>query len=405
MKYDLLIRRARQVVSFDNAQMNVVEQGSVACFEGSIVWVGRDADRPADLRPALNAIDLDANGLVVLPGLIDSHTHTVFAGSREDEFEEKIGGVTYAEIAARGGGIRRTMEATRKAGSDELVELGRRRVREAARLGITTLEIKSGYGLSVREEVRILKVIRELQKSTDVRIVPTFLGAHTVPPEWIDRRDEYVQCVCDEMIPQVAAEKLAVFCDVFCETNIFTPQQTRRIFEASLRHGLKLKMHADQLTNTGGAELCAEMGAVSADHLETISDQGIEALARSSTVACLLPGCSFFLNMRYAPARKLIEAGVRVALATDFNPGSSMTQNLPLIMSIACTQLRMSVEETIRGVTLFAAQAVDRSDLGNIRPGLRADLALFDVPSYKYIPYNYGHNHVVRVIKDGRVIV
>ncbi|MBX7151273.1 imidazolonepropionase [bacterium] len=398
MKTDLLIRNAHQVVTFDKGQFRTLENVSIACGGSQIIGIGDDKQFDAG-----TATVIDASDFVVLPGLIDSHTHTVFAGSREDEFEMKLGGATYADIAQKGGGILNTMGATRKASKEELLQLGKKRLEQALQFGITTIEIKSGYGLSPADEIKILEVIRDLREHTPMDIHATFLGAHSVPPEYKSKRDDYVKLVCEDMIPTVAEKKLAEFCDVFCETNVFTIDETRKIFETAKKHGLKLKLHADQLTNTGGAELCAEMGAVSADHLEHISDRGIDALKNSKTVAGLLPGCSFFLNMQYPPARKLIEAGIPVALATDFNPGSSMTQNLQLIMSIACTQMKMSPAETIQGVTLSAAQSLDRTDIGNIASGLKADLVLFRVPNFKYIPYNFGQNHAEHVIKNGRM--
>lgn len=399
MKTDLLIRNARQVVTFDQGQFKTFENVSVACAGSRIIHVGDEKQLGLG-----SATVIDASDFVVLPGLIDSHTHTIFAGSREDEFEMKLRGATYAEIAQKGGGILNTMSATRKSSKEELLQLGKKRLEQSLRFGITTIEIKSGYGLSLADEIQILEVIRDLREYTPMDIHATFLGAHSVPPEYKPKRDDYVKLVCDEMIPAVAEKKLAEFCDAFCEANVFTIDETRRIFEAAEQYGLKLKLHADQLTHTGGAELCAEMGAVSADHLEHISDRGIDALKNSKTVAGLLPGCSFFLNMQYPPARKLIDAGIPVALATDFNPGSSMTQNLQLIMSIACTQMKMSPAEVIQGVTLNAAKSLDRAGIGNIQPGFKADLVLFRVPNFKYIPYNFGQNHVEHVIKNGKIV-
>jgi imidazolonepropionase len=297
------------------------------------------------------------------------------------------------------------MSRTRHASKTELLKLGIERAFNAMRFGITTIEMKSGYGLSFEDEIKILEVINELRTHVPVDIVSTFLGAHTIPPEFSNHREGYVELICEKMIPHVAQYKLAEFCDVFCETNVFTIEETRKIFEAAKHYGLKLKLHADQLTHTGGAELCAEMGAVSADHLEHISGKGIEALKNSKVVAGLLPGCSFFLNMQYAPARKLIDAGIPVALATDFNPGSCMTQNLQMVMSIACTQMRMTPAEAIQAVTLNAARALDREDIGNIRTGMKADLVLFRVPNYQFIPYNFAQNHIEKVIKNGKIIV
>lgn len=296
------------------------------------------------------------------------------------------------------------MAKTRATSEADLFLLGQMRLNNAVEFGITTVEIKSGYGLSFDDEMKILRVIKALDANSDMDLVSTFLGAHTIPPEFSSDRNAYLRLLTEKMIPHVAENRLAEFCDVFCETNVFTIDETRRIFETASKFGLKLKLHADQLTNTGGAELCAEMGATSADHLEHISERGIEALKHSNVVAGLLPGCSFYLNMQYPPARKLIEAGVPVALATDFNPGSSPTQNLQLIMTIACTQMKMTPAEVIQSVTLHAARSLERKDIGNIDIGLQADFSLFEVPSYKFIPYNYGQNHLVAVIKKGKLI-
>lgn len=401
MKIDLLIKNAKQIIYFSDDQLSIIENGSIACSDGKIVWFGSKDASPKDL---ISSQTLDASGCVVLPGLIDSHTHMVFAGSREDEFELKIKGATYQEIAAQGGGIKSTMRATRKASKEELTDIGLKRLHSTIALGITTIEIKSGYGLSFDDEIKMLEVIRALRKLAPIDIAATFLGAHTLPPEFSSDRQGYIDLICNKMIPHIASEQLAEFCDAFCETNVFTIDETRTVFETAQKHELKLKLHADQLTNTGGAELCAAMGAVSADHLENISDLGIEALARSKTVACLLPGCSFFLKMQYAPARKMIEAGIPVALATDFNPGSCMTQNLQMIMSIACTQMRMTPAEVIKAVTFNAARALDRTDIGNIQNGMKADLALFEAPNYQFIPYNFAQNHIHHVIKNGQLL-
>lgn len=401
MNIDLLINNAKQIIYFSDDQLRIIENGSIACSNGKIVWFGVKDSAPKDFTVSQT---LDASECIAMPGLIDSHTHTVFAGSREDEFELKIKGATYQEIAAKGGGIKSTMRATRKASKEELTDIGLKRLRNIIALGITAIEIKSGYGLSFDDEIKMLEVIRALQKLVPIDITATFLGAHTLPPEFSSDRQGYIDLICHKMIPHIAENKLAEFCDAFCETNVFTIDETRTVFEAAKKNGLKLKLHADQLTNTGGAELCAEMGAVSADHLENISDRGIEALASSNTVACLLPGCSFFLKMQYPPARKMIEAGIPIALATDFNPGSCMTQNLQMILSIACTQMRMTPAEVIKAVTLNAARALGRTDIGNIQNGMKADLALFEAPNYQFIPYNFAQNHIRHVIKNGQVL-
>lgn len=405
MKSELLIKDAKQVIAFINGQFSVLEHASVFCSDGIIQWVGPSEAIPREFCRGPFVRTLHAAEQVVLPGLIDAHTHTLFAGSRESEFEMKIQGISYQEIAARGGGIKNTMAATRKASKDELLALGRKRLRKALEFGITTLEIKSGYGLSYNDEIKILEVIQALKNEGPQDIIPTFLGAHTIPPEYRENRRGYIDMIIYELLPYIREKNLAEYCDVFCETNVFTPEETREIFKAAMAHGFKLRLHADQLTNTGGAELAASCQAVAADHLEHISEAGIAALRDAGVVAGLLPGCSFFLRMPYPPARELIDAGVPVALATDFNPGSCMTQNLPLIMSIACTQMRMTPAEAIQGVTCHAARALERDDIGNIRPGMKADLAIFDVPSYAYIPYHFGQNHIVHVIKNGKVVI
>lgn len=396
----LFIQNIKEVVFFEKDLFRTTNAIDIRIENGMIADITPTGTTSA---PA-HATILDGASYVALPGLIDSHTHTIFGGSREDEFEMKLRGATYQDIAAKGGGIKSTMHRTRAASKEELLQLGIRRCQSALALGITTMEMKSGYGLSVEAEIKILETIRDVRQHTPLEICATFLGAHTIPPEYSQQREAYIRLVCETMIPMVTEQRLAEFCDAFCETNVFTPDETRHIFETAKKYGMKLKLHADQLTNTGGAELCAEMGAISADHLETISEKGLAALAGSNVVAGLLPGCSFYLRMQYPPARKMIDMGIPVALATDFNPGSCPTQNLQLIMSIACTQMRMTPDEAIKGVTLHAARALDKTHIGNIAVGMQADMVLFDVPGYRYIPYNFGQNHVAHVIKKGRVV-
>lgn len=408
---DLLIKNATQLITLsssvkDPSGLGIIPNGAVAIKGEKIFWIGTTDQLPKELSLRKEGKEVDAQGKVVLPGLIDSHTHLVFAGSRENEFEMRIQGLSYLEIAEKGGGILSTVQATRKASFEELFLLGKKRLNRWLSMGVTTLEAKSGYGLSYEDELKILNVTKALQKEHPVEIVSTFLGAHTIPVEYKQRREEYLHLLIDELIPEVAREGLAEFCDVFCEEKAFSLEESRKILEAGKRYGLKPKIHADQLTPGGGAELAAEIGAFSADHLEYISPQGILLLAEKGVVAGLLPGCSFFLSMkRFPPAREMIEKGVRVALATDFNPGSSMTESLPLIMTMGCLLYRMTPSEVIRAVTLNAAKSIDREEkIGTLDPGKQADMVILDIPNYKYLPYHFGVNHTQYVIKKGEIV-
>ncbi len=403
-----LLYHANQVVSLDAAwispgnPLGVIEDGAVLMEDGLIRWVGPSED----VDPARHggAQWLEMRGRVVLPGLIDSHTHAIFAGNRAGEFEMRLQGKTYQEIAQAGGGILRTVAATRQASRQALHEATRRRLLRMLGFGVTTAEVKSGYGLDFDSELKCLEVLQTLQGDVPVHIVPTFMGAHDIPPEYRDRVDAYVDEVVGRQLPEVARRGLAVFCDVFCEKGYFDPVQSRRILEAARDQGLKLKIHAEEFCDTGGAELAGALRATSADHLLHVSDRGIAALRQGGTVATLLPGTAFFLRLKdYAPARKLLEAGVPVALATDFNPGSCMTENLQLIMTLACLQMGMTPTEVIRGVTLNAAQALDLAhDRGSLSPGKRADVAVFAVESYPEILYHYGVNQVSDVFVAGQ---
>lgn len=348
---------------------------------------------------------IDAEGKVVLPGFVDSHTHTVFAGSRENEFAMRAEGKTYQEIAEAGGGILSTMNATRAATKKELKKLANRRLDAMLRNGTTTVEIKSGYGLSAEAEKKLLEAIHELKEEHYIGIAATFLGAHAFPPEFADRKQEYVDRICDFMLPHIAERKLATFVDVFCETGYFNVKQTEQILIEAKRLGFIPKLHADQLSAMGATELGVQQNAISVDHLEKLSDTGIHALKNSSVIATVLPGCSFFLNHPYAPARKLIEANVPVAIATDFNPGSQMCFSMQMMMTIACTQMNMTPEEAITAATLNGAAALGIShEAGSIEIGKQADIVLYDVKDYRYIPYHYGTNHVWKVVKNGVVL-
>jgi imidazolonepropionase len=380
----------------------VIPDGALVCREGRVEWVGPTADLPP---LATGAEVLDATGRVVLPGFVDSHTHLVFAGSREDEFEQRLRGLTYQEITERGGGINATVRRVRAASKEELKALARPRLRRLLQHGVTTVEVKSGYGLTTADEVKCLEAVAELNTEGPLELVPTFLGAHAVPPEYRSDRDGYLRLLLDDMLPAVARGRLAEFCDVFCETGVFSVEESRRVLARARDLGLRLKLHADELTPLGGAELAAALGAASADHLLCVTDAGIDALAASGTVATLLPGTAFFLGVPYAPARRLIERGASVALATDCNPGTCPTENLPLVGAMACTQMKLLPAEAVNALTLNAAAALGRADrVGSLEPGKQADFIVCDVPDYRHLFYHFGINHVRRVIKRGRVV-
>lgn len=374
------------------ADAGILTGVAVAVEDGRIVAVGQIKDLERAFRPAEY---VDCAGRVITPGLVDSHTHAVFGRPRYDEQELRAAGVGYMEIADRGGGIHSSVRDVRMRSEDDLLSLARARVRRLARYGATTIEIKSGYGLSTDDELKTLRVIDRLRRETPLRLVPTWLGGHEIPREFRERaggREGYIQQLIGEQLPLVAGEHLAQFADVFCEPGVFTIAETRAVLEAARARGLSVKLHADELEPCGGAELAAALGAASADHLAAISRAGIDALAHSDTVATLLPGTMFFLGMtQQAPARDLIEAGAIVALATDFNPGTSPTPNFPLIMTIGVSQLHMSVAEVLIATTVNGAAALGLAEsVGQIAPGFSADLALWDCEDVREIPYWYG---------------
>ncbi len=380
--------------------LGVIEGGGVLIADGMIAEVGPSGELEARISPGWEVFD--ASGCAVTPGLVDPHTHVVFAGSRELEFEARLKGASYEEIARSGGGIRSSVRALRGASTDELKEAGRRRLRALLSYGVTTAEVKSGYGLSTEDEIRTLEVIRDLGEEGPVEIVPTFLGAHEVPDEYRSDREGYVNLVIDEMIPEVSRTGLAKFCDVFCEDHVFDVGQSRRILRAGAKHGMRPKIHADELTDIGGAQLAAEVGAVSADHLTKASERGLAAMLEAGVIPVLLPGTSFFLRSDYAPARKMLDMGLRVALATDMNPGSCTTDSLPLVMTIACLNMGMSPFEAMRAVTVNAAAAIGMEDkLGTIEVGRQADLAVFRAERYQYLAYHFGSSDVRAVFKKG----
>lgn len=382
-------------------ELLVIPNGSLILDDERIAWLGPTADLPA--TPP-DAEILDAMGKVVLPGFVDSHTHLLFAGERASEFEQRLRGASYQEIAAAGGGINATVRQVRAASKEELKDLARPRLRRLLAQGVTTVEVKSGYGLTPNDEIKCLEAIAELNEQGPWELVPTFLGAHDIPPEYRSQRDEYLRLLVDEMLPEVARGRLAEFCDVFCETGVYSLAETERILNRAHSLGFRLKVHADELTPLGGAELAVRLGAASADHLLCVTDAGLDALAASNTVATLLPGTAFFLGLPYAPARRLIDRGAAVALASDCNPGTCPTENLPLIGAMACTQMKMLPAEVVTALTQNAAAALGRADrIGSLEPGKQADLILCDIPDYRHLFYHFGVNHVALVVKRGRV--
>ena len=348
---------------------------------------------------------LNFKGKTILPGLIDCHTHTAFAGSRANEFKEKIAGVHYEEIAKRGGGILTTVNAVRNSSLTGLIELIKPRVKEFIAQGVTTLEIKSGYGLDFENEIKLLHAIKVLDEIFPIEIVPTFLGAHTFPAEFKQDHKGYVDLICEKMIPHIAKNNLAEFCDGFCETTEFNSEEIDKIFSTAAAYGLKLKLHTEQFNNVGGLDVALNRSAISVDHLEVIADKDLNKFQNSETVAVLLPGVSLFLDYSFAPARKLIENNAIIALATDYNPGSSHILNLHLIMSLASIKMKMKMEEVINAVTINAAKALNREkQSGSIEQGKNADFAVFDVEDYSEIIYNVGRNLVTHTIKDGEAV-
>lgn len=371
--------------------------------DGRILWVGNEEDVPSTYADKAR---VDARGALVVPGLIDCHTHLAFGGWRADEFEQRILGTDYLEIARKGGGIANTMKYTREASVQELLERSSRFLKEMASLGVTTVEAKSGYGLSVADELKTLRVYDHLRKKQPLDIVSTFLGAHVVPPEFKQNRDAYIRLLCHELIPTIASEGLAAFCDVFVEDTAFSIDEARSIFAVAKHHGLQPKLHADQLSDGGGALLAAEVGAASADHLEYASKAGVLAMAQAGVVAVSLPIATLYLNQKPIDARQFIGAGVPVSVATDFNPGSAPSYHLTLAMMLACTMQRMTPAEVLKGVTLYAAKAIGLDQrIGSLEPGKQADFILVDAPSVNHWLYHFRPNAVLQTYKKGNLLV
>ena len=382
-----------------------IEKGGIIIEDGIIRWVGPDSEMPEPEGHVRDEVYMDALGRAVLPGFVDSHTHLVFGGYRPEEFGWRLKGDTYMSIMERGGGIQSTVNATRAASAEELREKAEWYLDEMSAMGVTTVEAKSGYGLDTETEERMLRVIKELAEDSErkVDVVSTFLGAHAVPKEYKGRTAEYVDLIIKEMLPRF--RDMAEFCDIFTEKNVFELEDSRRLLEAAREAGYKLKMHADEIVSLGGAELAADLGAVSADHLLHVSDEGIRRMAESGTVATLLPLTAFALKEEFAPARKFIDAGCTVALASDLNPGSCFSGSIPLTIALACIYMKMSVEETLTALTLNGAAAIDRAArIGSIEAGKQGDVVILHFDTRDALPYYVGMNCVDVTIKNGIIL-
>ncbi len=414
----MVIRHAKQVLTSQTEMpltgkemeegLIVIEDGAVWIEDGQISMVGTDATVWEAYQDSggEGAVILDASNQIVTPGLVDPHTHLVFAGSREEEFEMRLQGSAYMDIMNAGGGIHSTTRSTAAATEQELEDQSRERLNEFLRHGVTTIEAKSGYGLTLENEMKQLRVAKKLDESHPIDIVSTFMGAHAVPLEYKNNTDDFVQIVIEEMIPIVAKEGLAVFNDVFCEKGVFTPEQSKQILEAGKQYGLIPKIHADEIVSYGGAELAAEVGAISADHLLQVSDEGIEKMAKAGVIGVLLPATAFFLLESAANARKMIKKGVPVALSTDRNPGSSPTESMPFVMNLACLTMGMTPKEVISAATINAAYAIGKAqEVGSLEVGKKADVVLWNAPNYTFLQYHVGVNMVDTVIKNGEIVV
>jgi len=389
----------------EQSEVRRIPNAAVRAENGRLVFVGTDGDYARKYSGRKAAISLDASGRAVVPGFVDAHTHPVWLGDRGPEIGRRLAGESYATIAAEGGGINATVRATRAGTDDQLRAAVARRLRTMLSHGTTTAEAKSGYGLTVRDEIRALELLKSLAADESLpRLVPTLLAAHEVPPEFRENRAEWVRLVADEIVPRAARENLAVYCDVFCEQGVFTVEESRRILLAARKAGMALRIHADELARSGGALLAAELGAASADHLLFIGTEEIAAMAKSGTVAVILPGTAWWMRSRRAPARELIAAGVPLAVASDSNPGTCFTESLASVAAHACLDSGLSVEETLTGMTLNGAASLGlAAELGSLEPGKRADLLVLDAPDDRHLIYHWGVNLVATVVRGGRV--
>jgi imidazolonepropionase len=418
MNGNMLIKNAAELVTCSGfgakkgkemADLQIIKDGAVIIKEGEIEAIGQTGDIKKQFKKSgLDRSEFDiinARGKAVLPGFVDSHTHLVFGGYRAEEFSWRLRGDSYMEIMQRGGGIVNTVNATRQASVEELLESGVKRLNSMLSFGVTTVEGKSGYGLDKETEIKQLEVTAQLNQIHYLDVVPTFLGAHAVPQEYKGKQDAFIDFMASDVLPEVADKNLAEFCDIFCEKGVFSVEQSRRLLARAKELGLKLKLHADEIVQLGGAELAAELGAVSADHLLQASDQGIKDMAAAGVVATLLPATAFSLKEPYASGRKMIDSNCAVALATDFNPGSCFTESIPLVFALATLQMNISTEEAISALTINGAAALDRADrIGSIDKGKKGDLVILEFPSYTYIPYHIGVSTVEKVIKQGNLV-
>ena len=418
MKGNLIIKNASELVTCSGftakkgremSEIGIIGEGAVVIEQGRITRVGPTTKVLAELKASGKDLSpfasIDASGKAVLPGFIDSHTHLVFGGYRAEEYAWRLKGDSYMDILQRGGGILSTVAATRSASREELTDAGLKRLDSMLAFGVTTVEGKSGYGLDRATEVKQLEVMADLNRLHPLDVVPTFMGAHAVLPEYKGRENDYIDFLLKEVVPEVVSRRLAEFCDVFCEKNVFSLKQSRRLLTNAVESGLKSKLHADEIVQLGGAELAAEIGAVSADHLLHASDEGLSAMAQAGVVATLLPATAFSLREPYARGRLMIDAGGAVALATDFNPGSCFSESIPLVAALAALYMNLSPEEIVTALTINAAAALDRAQvIGSLDPGKQGDVIILENPSYRFIPYHLGVSTVEKVIKGGVLV-
>ena len=389
------------------SELGIIEDGSVWIEDGVIQAIGTTEELIKQFGDRAEEADIvDATGRLVTPGLVDPHTHVVYGGSREREFEMRLEGATYMDIMNAGGGIHATSRMTREATEDELVEQTSRRLDSFLKHGVTTVEAKSGYGLNWETELKQLRAAKRLNETHPIDLVSTFMGAHAVPLDYKGKEDEYIDSIINDMLPVVAEEKLAVFNDVFCEVGVFTPEQSERILEAGKKLGLTPKIHADEIESYGGAELAAKVGAISAEHLLKASDEGIKAMAEAGVIACLLPATALYLREEAAQGRKMVDEGVAVAISTDCNPGSSPTTSMPLVMNLACISMRLTPAEALVAATMNAACAIGMErKAGSLEVGKQGDVVMWDVKNYQELQYLFGVNHVDKVWKKGEIVV